>query len=103
MNPQVIERIMRMGIEHRAGIPLEELHSLAEKQLATKRPQPSKSTFSSLQEWFEHNTATHGRAYALIYTNNKPSVQVISSLNELATMSFKGWNTLGTIPVLHTQ
>lgn len=38
MNEEIVERIMRLGIEHRFGVPLDKLWDLAAKQI--KHPSP---------------------------------------------------------------
>ena len=92
-NDRIIERVMRMGIEHRNGVPLEELHDLAIRQLTKenmKRMQIS-SKFGNLQEWFTKCTQTSSIAYAFVERNGSLEVLKFSEFPNPIKYQFVGW------------
>ena len=69
---RVVERVMRMGIEHRCGVPLDDLHDLAIKQLKEEsKKATSTSVFENLQDWFKAMCESGGLAYAFMYDAGK--------------------------------
>jgi hypothetical protein len=68
---RIIERMMRMGIEHRLGTPLEELYDLATRQIKEEADRVEISTtFDSIQHWWNEMQKNFGVAYALIRDGN---------------------------------
>lgn len=90
---EIIERVMRMGIEHRSGIPLEELDDLAEKQLRSEQKQRAQSNGSlSIDDWWNDSSIPK---YAFVSTNDKLELRLFSS--PTPEYSFVGWR-LDTFP-----
>lgn len=94
-NEAIIERIMRMGVEHRAGTPVDKLWDLAEKQLS-KPKQQYKSKYASFADWFKEQTAQFGIAFAFAYVNSKLEVLRVSSLSNV---KFVEWRS-NTMPLV---
>ena len=95
---RIVERVMRMGIEHRARVPLEDLHDLAIKQLKEDAKKSEvKSTFDSLQDWFNEMRKNHGLAYAFMY--NAENVLEVFRFNSIDGFKLDFWRS-ATMPQL---
>ena len=93
---RIAERVMRMGIEHRAGTPLEDLHDLAIRQIKEESKKITvKSTFANLQDWFNEMSKNSGLAYAFIY--NSENVLEVFRFNSIEGFKLDFWRSL-TMP-----
>ena len=64
---RIVERVMRMGIEHRAGTPVEDLYDLAVRQIKEDSKKVSISdTFDNIQHWWNEMQKNFGCAYAMM-------------------------------------
>ena len=92
-NGRVVERVMRMGIEHRTGIPTEALWDLATKQLTEedKRIKNIKPNFDSLEEWFAEMKKTFALAYALVKNSGGLEIVRFSEFPNKEKFVFAGW------------
>lgn len=92
---RVVERVMRMGIEHRAGISNEALWDLATKQLTEedKRTKSVKSEFGSIEEWFSEMKKTFALAYAFVKSASGSEVVRFSELPNKEKFAFAGWSS----------
>jgi hypothetical protein len=82
-NERIIERIMRMGIEHRCGTPLDGLWNLAEKQLS--EPRRVKSIFSDIDSWF----AADGPHYAFATINHRLQIVHVTDLKGIRLLRWR--------------
>lgn len=95
---RVVERVMRMGIEHRGGIPLDDLHDLAVKQLREESKNVEvKSTFETLHDWFNEMSKNSGIAYAFMY--NDENVLEVFRFNSIEGFKLDYWRN-ETMPQL---
>ncbi len=93
-NEQVVERVMRMGMEHRTGVPFERLHDLARKQLAEEAAREKQSLkYRSFEEWLADVTTCR---FAFMFIKDR--LQVIR-VNNTETIRFIEWRT-DTIPLI---
>ena len=94
-NGRVVERIMRMGIEHRNGVPLEGLHDLAVKQLTEEEAKRKKISpkFDSLQEWCDECVQTLSLAFAFVERNGSLEVLKFSEFPNPLKYKFVGWSS----------
>lgn len=90
---RIIERVMRMGIESRSGVPDEQLWDLATKQLKEgAKVVTTKSKFESLQDWFETCKIEFSLAYALVYDKSgTPTVLKFRDFPDALKYRFDGW------------
>lgn len=69
-NEQIVERVMRMGIEARASLSANDLWNLASKQLKDEeKKRKQQSTPTTLQDWFRTPVK-----YAFMYINGQLQV-----------------------------
>lgn len=87
-NEQVVERVMRMGVEHRSGVPVEKLWDLAREQLKTAKPKIV--PLQSYEAWAEHFWAEQEYRLAFMYVDNK--LQVVR-VDDPSTVSFVTWRS----------
>ena len=94
-NGRVVERVMRMGIEHRSGIPTEALWDLATKQLTEedKRAKSVKSNFNSIEEWFDEMKKTFTLAYAFVKSSSGLEIIRFSEIPSKEKFVFAGWSS----------
>ena len=90
---RIIERVMRMGIEHRNGVPLEELYDFASRQIAKEDMNRSRISpkFGNLQEWFTKCMQTASIAYAFVERNGSLEVLKFSEFPNPIKYQFVGW------------
>lgn len=97
MDSRVIERVMRSGIEFRAGLSLDKIFDRAQAEVnATdkKRKVASSSQgFKTLEEWFNYDDG--GLKFALLRANGKMECVCVNSISNLV---LDGWSTIGSIP-----
>ena len=91
-NESVVERVMRMGIEHRSGVPIDNLWDLAVKQLAYSN-NCIRNTTPSFEKWISNSE----NKYAFTYIKNVLTFVNISNANNLICI---GWRSNNSIPVV---
>lgn len=81
----VIERVMRMGIEHRNGVPVSDLYNLATRQLIAERKAersiPAK--FSNLEDWWAYMCTVWNVPYAFAVVNGRLEVVKLTALTQV--------------------
>lgn len=94
-NGRIVERVMRMGIEHRAGVPTEALWDLATKQLTEedKRVKSVKSNFNSIEEWFNEMKKTFTLAFAFAKSASGLEVIRFNEIPNKEKFAFDGWSS----------
>jgi hypothetical protein len=92
-NERVCERVMRMGIEHRAGVPLDKLWDLARQQLKAAKAAPVKSSIT-FNEWL-------AQEFRFAFTHIQGVLTVIK-VPDVSKIEFKGWRT-PTIPLVSVK
>jgi hypothetical protein len=84
-NEEIVERVMRMGCEHRAGVPVDKLWDLSTKQIKKCRTQitPIIPAFS-FNDW-----KTSIRPYAFMTINGVPQLVIIDDTIHVSLISWK--------------
>ena len=96
MNERITERIMRMGIEHRSGVPLDKLWDLATKQIKEedkKAEAARKFDGGSFDAW---KIAFGAIGLAFAYVSDK--LEIIR-VNDFSKVKFIEWRT-PTMPLV---
>lgn len=68
-NEEIIKRVMRMGIEHRSGVPYDRLWDVALAEL--KNRQRAVTSAQPFKEWQALDEAVHGRRFAFMQRDGK--------------------------------
>ena len=88
-NEQITERVMRMGVEHRNGVPLDKLHDLAAKQLNEVKPNVAQQ-IASFEDW-----KAQSNQFAFMNVNDK--LQIVR-VKDPSTVLFVSWPTYRPYP-----
>jgi hypothetical protein len=99
-NEQVVERVMRMGIESRCGVPDDRLHDLARKQLTeeAKRGIPQQPT--TFEEWLNLKQGVFPWLYAFSYIKGVLQVIKVMPHDKLKLIEWRS-NNWPVVEVLH--
>lgn len=91
-NNRIVERVMRMGIEHRGGMPLDRLYDEAIKQLKSEnsRSLPRPSKYKNIQEWWSDQHALH---YAFIESANHLTIERLQNMDGLVFVEWASFTT----------
>lgn len=88
-NEQIVERVARMGVEHRAGRTIEQLWDLARQELRRVSPPPVRPA-RSFEAWAAADERTDGLRYAFTQLNGRLTiVRVVDP----SSARLVGWRT----------
>lgn len=92
-NESVVERIMRMGVEHKSGVPIDALWDLAVKQLAKSDVKNATSTPDFIQ-WLKDTKNN----YVFMYV--KDILNFVKLPENISDISCVDWKCNNTVPVI---